>query len=69
MKNVLMKSTLISGLALILGTAAYAAPKPTPQPPTITPPKKAPEIDPSLAIGGVSLLLGSLAVLRSRRNK
>ncbi|HMD22018.1 MAG TPA: hypothetical protein VKH40_16960 [Alloacidobacterium sp.] len=59
---------MISSLALVLNAAAYAGPTPPP-PPTPTAPKKAPEIDPGLAISGVSLLVGSLTVLRSRRDK
>jgi hypothetical protein len=31
--------------------------------------KSAPEVDPSLAIGGLTLLVGTLAVLRTRRRK
>jgi hypothetical protein len=32
-------------------------------------PVKAPEIDPSSAIAGLTLMMGGLAVLRGRRNK
>ena len=32
-------------------------------------PKQAPEVDPNLAIGGVTLLAGALTVLRARRSK
>jgi hypothetical protein len=34
-----------------------------------SPPLKAPEIDPGSAAAGLTLLIGGLAVLRSRRNK
>ena len=40
-----------------------------PQGPRLRDPKVAPEIDPSLAWSGISLLAGSLAVIGSRRKK
>jgi hypothetical protein len=80
MKNLLKYSFLI--LALTLGTsiAAHAdrSDDPHPIPPKLDPPKhdplqpefrEAPEVDPSLAIGGFSLLAGTLMVLRAQRRK
>jgi hypothetical protein len=67
MKNVLKKSILATGLVLALYCAVPAGAQSRPDPdPT---PRRAPELDPSLAIGGVYLLVGTLTVLRSRRNK
>ncbi len=40
-----------------------------PAPPSNPSPLKAPEIDPSSALAGLSLLAGGLAVLRGRRSK
>jgi LPXTG-motif cell wall-anchored protein len=64
------------GLALAVGAsaAAHADPwrhydLPKPQPLPMPERKVAPEIDPSLAISGMLLLGGSLAVLRARRRK
>jgi hypothetical protein len=59
-------------------TAAFAGPPPPPPswkpppPPSWGPPPpvhKAPEIDPSSALAGLTLLAGGLAVLRGRRSK
>jgi hypothetical protein len=44
-------------------------PPPPPPPPPRSPSKVAPEVDPSLAFGGLTLLGGTLTVLRSRRRK
>lgn len=68
-KRVLKCSFL--GLALAVGTsAAHADPwwhhhhdPPKPEP------RKAPEVDPNMAIGGLSLLGGTIAVLRAQRSK
>jgi hypothetical protein len=57
MKNFLKFAFVTLGFALGTCTAAYAAPHP------------APEVDPSLVISGLTLLAGSLAVLRVRRSK
>jgi hypothetical protein len=55
----LMKSTLvILGIALCTSTAAYAHGG-----------TKGPEIDPSLAVSGFTLLAGTLTVLRVQRKK
>jgi LPXTG-motif cell wall-anchored protein len=53
-------STLVLGLLLALSTPAFAHHHDNPG---------APEVDPSLAIAGISFLGGSLVVLRSRRRK
>jgi hypothetical protein len=59
MKNLLKNALVVLGLALCTCTAAHAiAFRPA-----------APEVDPSLAIGGFTLLAGTLAVLRVRRKK
>jgi len=58
-------------LALTLGmaAAAYADGPPAPAvPPDLRHFVRAPEIDPSSAIAGLTLLTGGLAVLRSRRS-
>ena len=57
-KNLLKYSFVILSLALSSCTAAYGMAF-----------KRLPEVDPSLAIAGLTLLAGSLAVLRVRRKK
>jgi hypothetical protein len=57
-KNLLKNAFIVLGLALCTSTAAYAGPH-----------KGSPEVDPSLAIGGLTLLAGALAVLRVRHKK
>ncbi len=57
-KNHLKYSLVMLGLALTTCTTAFAFSKP-----------KVPEVDPSLAIGGLTLLAGTIAVLRIRRKK
>jgi LPXTG-motif cell wall-anchored protein len=57
-KSLLKNAFIVLGLALCTSTAAYAGVNP-----------KTPEVDPSLAIGGLTLLAGALAVLRVRRKK
>lgn len=52
-------------LFLLIAPRAHAGPKPTPAPV----PKTAPEVDPALAMTGLALLTGSLAVARARRSK
>ncbi|MGA2085475.1 MAG: LPXTG cell wall anchor domain-containing protein [Terracidiphilus sp.] len=59
-KNLLKNALVVLGLALCTCTAAHALAF------TLAP---APEVDPSLAIGGFTLLAGTLAVLRVRRKK
>jgi LPXTG-motif cell wall-anchored protein len=63
MSNIL-KFALLT-LVLVVGgnTAAHANPAATSRP------KTAPEVDPSLAVVGVSLLAGTLTVLRARKRK
>jgi hypothetical protein len=71
-KRVLKYSLL--GLALAVGASASAHADPSwhhrhdPDPPCPEP-RTAPEVDPSLAIGGLSLLGGTIAVLRAGRSK
>lgn len=57
-KNLFKYSLVVLGIALGTCTAAYGMMF-----------KQAPEIDPSLAVSALTLLAGSLAVLRIRRNK
>jgi len=64
-------SALVLGLALSLGTPAFALDRaivPTPDHHGHSG-GAAPEVDPSLAVGGISFLAGSLVVLRSRLRK
>jgi hypothetical protein len=51
---------IASYLLLLVGTAGFAF--------AVSPPI-VPEIDPSMGIGALALLSGSLLVLRARRNK
>jgi len=60
-KNLLKNAFIVLGLALCTSTAAHAL--------VFYPNPKTPEIDPSLAIGSLTLLAGALAVLRVRRKK
>jgi hypothetical protein len=75
MKTVLKYSLLVLALGLFVNQSAKADPNGwgsgwgdgwNPQP---DPPKSAPEVDPSLAISGLTLLGGTLTVLRSLRRK
>jgi hypothetical protein len=66
-------SALVLGLALSLGMPAFALDRAVSAP---APDRvghggggAAPEVDPSLAVGGISFLAGSLVVLRSRLRK
>jgi hypothetical protein len=61
-------------MALVLGTSSYArADRPFDDPfgnnHKPHQPLSAPEVDPSLAIGGISLLAGTLTVMRAKRRK
>ena len=69
MKTMLQYSCLVLALAAGTATSAHAGVRKLKNPPTILPPGKfvAPEVDPSMAITGLSLLAGSLAVTRARR--
>jgi hypothetical protein len=49
----------VLGFALVTGTSAHA----------LAFFKNVPEVDPSLAVGALMLLVGSLAVMRARRRK
>jgi hypothetical protein len=66
-------SALVLGLALSLGTPAFALDRDVNVPPPDLHGSRgggaAPEVDPSLAVGGISFLAGSLVVLRSRLRK
>jgi Na+/phosphate symporter len=57
-KTLLKYSLVVLGIALGTCTAAHGIAF-----------SKKPEIDPSLAVSALTLLAGSLAVLRVRRNK
>jgi LPXTG-motif cell wall-anchored protein len=57
-KNLLKYSLVVLGLALSTCASAYGMAF-----------KRYPEVDPSLAISGLTLLAGTLAVLRVRRKK
>jgi LPXTG-motif cell wall-anchored protein len=57
-RNLLKYSLVILGLALCTCSTAYGFGKPS-----------VPEVDPSLAIGGLTMLAGAIAVLRIRRKK
>jgi LPXTG-motif cell wall-anchored protein len=58
MKSLMKSALVILGIALCTSSAAYAHSS-----------GYGPEIDPSLAVGGLTLLAGTLAVLRVRRKK
>jgi len=68
-------ATLVLALGLSASAQAWwAPPPPPPPPPSWGPPPpphvhRAPEIDPSSALAGLTLLAGGLAVLRGRRTK
>jgi hypothetical protein len=56
-------SLLTLVLMLTFSMGAYAFPEPTPER------KKAPELDPSMAVMGLSLLGGAITLARVRRKK
>jgi hypothetical protein len=68
MNKMWKSSTLVLGLVLLLSTPAFARHKDPPPPPPGSS-GAAPEVDPGLAIAGISFLSGSLVVLRSRLRK
>lgn len=74
-KSILTKLILGFGLTLSLGAVTYAgwhnpsSPSHRDPDPGHGHPREAPEVDPSLAISGFSLLAGTLTVLRARRSK
>lgn len=70
----MLKSAAILALTLGMTGSAYGWwwDPPPPPPPNWGPPPpvhRAPEIDPSGAMAGLTLLAGGLAVLRSRRGR
>ena len=67
MNQKLKSSALVLGVVLMLGVPAYAHGNRGGCNPGGG--MSAPEVDPSLAIGGISFLAGSLVVLRSRLRK
>jgi hypothetical protein len=64
LKKLLKYSFLVLALALTTSIAAHARGT-NPLTPEA---RQAPEVDPSLAVGGFSLLAGTLTVLRARRH-
>jgi hypothetical protein len=60
-------SVLVLGMMLVLSTSAFAHRKDPAPPGGVN--GAAPEVDPSLAIAGLTFLSGSLVVLRSRLRK
>jgi hypothetical protein len=69
MNNKWKSSALVLGLVLVLGVPAYAHDHHGGNPPSGGGSGAAPEVDPGLAVAGISFLAGSLAVLRSRLRK
>ena len=75
MKNVLKYSLLVLALVLTVSPRAHADDdggwwwSDPPKHHDPDGPTTAPEVDPSLAFGGLTLLGGTLTVLRSRRRK
>jgi hypothetical protein len=72
MINLLKYSTLALAAALSLSTFAHAWDGDHDKhhdPDQPRDPKSAPEVDPSLALGGFTLLAGTLTVVRSRRRR
>ncbi|HYL17608.1 MAG TPA: hypothetical protein VEV20_02945 [Burkholderiales bacterium] len=68
----MLRFAAILALTLGMAAAAYAdddGPTPSAVPPDYWHVHRAPEIDPSGAIAGLTLLAGGLAVLRGRRGK
>jgi tartrate dehydratase beta subunit/fumarate hydratase class I family protein len=61
MKTILKYSLLALAFSLTTVRIAHAAPT--------TAARTAPEVDPSLAMSGLALLVGSLSVARARRSK
>jgi hypothetical protein len=79
MKTFLKYSLLVLALSLTVVPSAFGGPHSPPPPPPPNPPHQgppppprpttAPEVDPSLAISGLALLVGSLSVAHARRSK
>ncbi|MGA2848942.1 MAG: hypothetical protein ABSE46_08105 [Terracidiphilus sp.] len=68
MRNLIKYAFLTAVVAGGASTAAYAGECGTDRAALCTP-QPAPEVDPSLAIAGISLLAGTLVVVRSRFRK
>jgi hypothetical protein len=67
MKNTLKYSLVAAVLLLSSGAFAHAGFDPfRPHPPT---PVTAPEVDPGMAMSGLTLLAGTLTILRAKRSK
>jgi LPXTG-motif cell wall-anchored protein len=66
--NNFLKYALFSALALSVCSQAHAHERGNKNNPPDCP-NTAPEVDPSMAIGGLTLLGGTLTVLRARRTK
>ena len=62
----MMQKHLLLALLLLLTAVPMAHAHKTPPKPE---PKTAPEVDPALALSGLTLLAGSLVVARARRSK
>ncbi|MBB6146667.1 hypothetical protein HNQ77_004646 [Silvibacterium bohemicum] len=70
MKKLFRYSTLAVGLALGTGVMAHAYDRPWPHDPGPGhEAPSAPEVDPSLAFSGITLLAGTLTVMRARKRK
>jgi hypothetical protein len=69
MSNILKFALLTLLLAVGGNAAAHAAVPCASTNPNCKPTKTAPEVDPSLAVVGVSLLAGTLTVLHARKRK
>jgi LPXTG-motif cell wall-anchored protein len=70
MRNILKYTILASVLALCASSAAFASPDPCSSTrPDCRSTPEAPEVDPALAVAGITALAGGLAVLRARRRK
>ena len=69
MSKAVSKAIGILALSMCLGTAAHAGPAARVINNSSPPATAAPEIDPASALGGLTLLLGGLAVVRGRRIK
>jgi len=69
MRSFLKVAILTLVLAFGASVAAHAVPCASVEPNCKPIPKPAPEVDPSLAVAGISFLAGTLTVLRARRRK
>jgi LPXTG-motif cell wall-anchored protein len=69
MKSALKSSLLALAFAVAVSPMAQAHDHHHDPKPPCDPPNTAPEVDPSMAFAGLTLLGGTLTVLRSRRSK